>query len=175
MNGGKLLLAALVAFVAMFLVGSLWHMVVMADFYAERAPGPMREDPLLWSLALGLAVLALLMAWIYPKGYQGGSHVVEGAKFGAIIGVLWILPLQLVLHGLLEGTTLTLTFVDVPWHIVEQGIGGALIGFVYGRGTAARAAPEAGTQEQARPDAPRVDTARPGSTPGPDAGTGYPG
>lgn len=132
MSARKMLLAALAAFAAMFLLSWVWHELLFADFYADTSPGSFREAPLLWAVGLGYAVLALLMAWMFPKGYQGGSSVAEGVRFGMVMALVWILPLQLVLFGVLDFSIIH-TAVDVPWHLVEQGIGGALIGFIHGR------------------------------------------
>ena len=66
----------------------------------------------------------MLMAYLYPKGYSEGSPVGEGLKFGILIGLIWILPLGLIL--------------DAVWHLVEEGAGGIVIGLVYGRNARAQ-------------------------------------
>ena len=98
MNGRKFLLRALVAFVVAFLLSCLWHVLLMVDFYESNAGGAMRDPPLFWSIALGYMVVGLIMAYMYPKGYEGGSPVSEGLKFGALIGLLWWFPTNLVLY-----------------------------------------------------------------------------
>ena len=92
----------------------------------------MRDLPFFWSIALGYLVLGLLMAYIYPKGYSGGSPLGEGLKFGAIIGLLWWLPTNLVLYGVLDGP-FSIVLVDSAWPLVEEALGGAALGLVYGR------------------------------------------
>lgn len=131
MNARKLVLGAVAAFVAMLALSWVWHEALMADFYRSIEVRIMRESPVMWAIFAGYGVLALLMAWIYPKGYEGGSPAVEGAKFGAVIGILWILPLQLVLYGVMEGP-FSMVLVDAGWHVVEQGVGGVVLGLVYG-------------------------------------------
>ena len=75
-------------------------------------------------VTLGVLVLAFLMAFIYPYGYQGGAPVKEGMRFGAIMGLLWILPWSLVIVGIWAeldsdtylrtvGSTFTLAASDV--------------------------------------------------------------
>lgn len=130
MNARKLVLGAVSAFVVMFALSWVWHEALMAEFY-QMAEYPMRDSPMMWAVAAGYGVLALLMAWIYPKGYEGGASWVEGAKFGAVIGILWIVPWQLIMYGVMEGT-MSMVWVDGGWHIVEQGLGGIALALVHG-------------------------------------------
>jgi len=132
----KLLIGAVVAFAVMFLLGYLWHVVLMADFY-QNNPGEIgavdRETPMLFYIGLGYLSLSLVMAYIYPKGAEGDSHIMDGIKFGAIMGFLWIVPLSSVLYGATIITSKTLVLGDGLYHIVEGAIGGALIAMVYGK------------------------------------------
>ncbi len=132
MNGRRFLLGALAAFVVAFLLAGLWHVLLMADFYDSVQPGGMRQPPLFWSIALGYAVVGLIMSYMYPKGYEGGSPVSEGLKFGAVIGLLWWSPTQLVLYGALTGP-FSIVLVDGAWHLVEEGLAGIAVALVYGR------------------------------------------
>ena len=132
MNGRKFLLGALAAFVVGFLLSGLWHVLLMADFYESNAFGAMREPPLFWAIGLGYLVVGLIMAYMYPKGYAGGSPIAEGLKFGAIIGLLWWFPTNLVLYGAFDGP-FSIVLVDGAWHLVEEGLAGIALGLVYGR------------------------------------------
>lgn len=134
MNGRKLVLAALAAAVVGFLLSGLWHTLLMADFYESAAAGTTRDPPLFWSVCLGYLVVGLIMAYMYPKGYEGGSPAVEGFKFGALIGLLWWFPTQLVLYGVLDGP-FSIVLVEGGWHIVEEGIAGVAMAMVYGTRT----------------------------------------
>lgn len=132
MNGRKFLLGALAAFVVAFLLSGLWHVLLMADFYETNAAGAMREPPLFWSIALGYVVVGLIMSYMYPKGYEGGSPVGEGLKFGAVIGLLWWFATGLVLYGAQEGP-FSIVLVDGAWHVIEEGLAGIAVALVYGR------------------------------------------
>ena len=132
MNARKLFTGAIAAFVVAFPLSLLWHVVLMSDFYDSAAGGTMRDPPLIWSIILGYAVVCLIMSHMYPKGYEGGSAVTEGLKFGAMIGLLWWLPTQLVLYGALEGP-LSIVLVDGGWHLVEEGLAGIALAMVYGK------------------------------------------
>ena len=132
MNSRKLVLGALAAFAVAFPLSGLWHVLLMNDFYNSAAAGTMRDPPLFLFVALGYLVVGFIMAYMYPKGYEGGSPVREGLKFGALIGLLWWFPTQLVLYGALEGP-FSIVFVDGAWHLVEEGLAGVALAMVYGR------------------------------------------
>jgi hypothetical protein len=106
----------------------------MSGFYEAAATGATRQPPFYWSVGLGYLVVGFIMAYMYPKGYEGGSPAVEGFKFGAVIGLLWWLPTQLVLYGAFEGP-FSVVLVDGAWHVVEQGVAGIALAMVFGRGS----------------------------------------
>lgn len=132
MDARKLVLGAPAVFVVMFGLSWVWHEALMADLYRSTPLEPMRDSPLIASIAGGYALLSLVMAWMYPKGYEGGRPWIEGLTFGAVIGILWILPFQLVLYGVMEGP-LGMVAVDAGWHVIEQGLGGLVLGWIHGR------------------------------------------
>ena len=132
MNAKRFIIALVAGFVALFLLSALWHLLIMGDFYkANRSPAA-REQLQMGFIILGYVVLALLMAYIYPKGYSGGAPVTEGVKFGILIGLLWTLPRSIAIYGV-ENISGKLLIVDSIWHLIEQGIGGIVIGLVYGK------------------------------------------
>ena len=132
MNAKKCILALIVSFIVMFLLSGLWHMYIMGDFYMEQNPAA-KSEVMLGFVILGYAVLALLMAYAYPLGYKGGSPVGEGLRFGILIGLLWLVPRSIVLYGVENTGTGLVLIVDGVWHLAEQGIGGIIIGLIYGR------------------------------------------
>ena len=127
----KLILATLLAMVVMGALAALWHGWVLHDFYVAHSP-LRRETLLLRLMGLGYFVLAVMMAVMYPKGYEGGTPWSEGLRFGAFMGVLFTLPRGLVLYGAEGCHTGTLLVVDAAWHLVEQGAGGLVIALVHG-------------------------------------------
>ena len=128
----KFLTAFVAGFVVMFIISFLWHNVIMASFYNDHMGSVMRSEPIFLRILAGSIVLTALMAYIYPKGYAGDSPLTQGIKFGIIVGLLWTLPHGLIFSGVLN-ITLTGVLGDAAWHIVEEGITGAVIGLVYGK------------------------------------------
>ena len=133
MNTKKKLLSWITGFVVMFVLGFLWHQIIMGDFYDNQMSQVLRVELRIPFVILGYIVLAFLMAYVYPMGYQGGSPLKEGLRFGVLIGLIWVLPHGLVALGT-ENITVAGGLVDAIWHVVEQGIGGVVIGLVYGSG-----------------------------------------
>ena len=132
MNVKKFILAWLAAVVVAVFVGLGWHMFLMGDFYQAQSQALAREEPNFVFLFVGPLILYFLMALVYPIGYKGGSPVKEGFRFGALIGLIWVLPISVIDHGLYN-LPLTLVIVDSSWHVVQEGIGGIVIALVYGR------------------------------------------
>ena len=132
MNVKKFVLAWLAAVAIAYLVGFGWHMFLMGDFYQAQSQALAREEPNFVFLFVGPLILYFLMALVYPIGYKGGSPVKEGFRFGALIGLIWVLPISVIDHGLYN-LPLTLVIVDSSWHVVQEGIGGIVIALVYGR------------------------------------------
>ena len=120
------------AFVVMFGLGGLWHQVLMGDHYAAILPSVSRAEPNMVVVACGYLITAAVMAFIFPIGYKGGSGVAEGLRFGAVIGLLWWLPANVVLSGVYE-ITVASALVDGVWHIAEGAAGGVVIGVLYVR------------------------------------------
>ena len=100
MNVKKFVLAWVVAFVVTFLLAVLWHLFLLADFYEVQSQALAREEPNMAVIIVGYLILGFLMALVYPIGYKGGSPVKEGFRFGALIGLIWILPWSVIIHGL---------------------------------------------------------------------------
>ena len=113
----------------MFLLAGLWHMALMSDLYASDLN---RAEPILGLIAVSYFILALLMAYMYPKGIEGTNKITNGIKFGMVIGLIWVLPHALILHAVSEGGALNVILIDVGWHLVEQSGGGVVIALIYG-------------------------------------------
>ena len=56
----------------------------------------------------------------------------EGFRFAALIGIIMVLPLNVLFVGMF-GVSVGAAVLDVPWHVVEQGVTGAAIALVYGK------------------------------------------
>lgn len=129
MNIKKLIYAALAGGIAMWILAGVWHEFVMAAFYEAEA-GATHEGT--GVILLAYIILGFLMAYIYPMGYKGGKPVIEGLRFGILIGILWVFPHDLSMAGA-HGESLSYVFQNAAWHVVEQAAGGIIIGLIYGK------------------------------------------
>ncbi len=135
MNVKKWLLAGLLSFVVLCGLSYLWFMVLMQGFYETNFANLMAEDPNVMIIGIGYLILTFGMAYMYPHGYKGGSPIMEGLRFGVLIGILAYLSQNVILSEA-QDFTLKAGLVDSVYHIVEKGIGGIVIGLVYGTGAA---------------------------------------
>ncbi len=128
----KLVPAWLAATITAFALSLVWHLLLMADFYADHAQAVARAEPDFRFIILGYVVLGLLMAIAYPIGYKGGSPIAEGFRFGALFGLIWILPWSLIIVGIWN-VSFAGVAVDALWHVVEEGIAGIAVAYAYGK------------------------------------------
>lgn len=129
MNIKKLFQATAAAGFGMWVFSGIWHNLILANFYASET-GASHDG--IGVLLIAYLVLALIMAYIYPLGYKGGRPIVEGLRFGMLIGLLWVFPHELALAGA-HGDSISYVFKNAALHVVEQGFGGIIVGFIYGR------------------------------------------
>jgi hypothetical protein len=125
----KLLLSTIGAGVVMLGLSLLWHVVLMSDLYASDISRP---EPIMYLIVGSYFGLALVMSYMYPKGIEGTNKIANGLKFGALIGIIWIVPLSVIMYAATVGTPIKVIGIDAIWHIVEGGIGGVVIAMIYG-------------------------------------------
>ena len=129
MNFSRLALAALLAWGAFLLIGSFVHTVLLTDLYA-RATG-IRADAIHPSVGFGVALVGFFaFAYAYAKGYEGGSGVQEGMRFGVLVALMLISFAAVwgyVVFPISAGLAAALA-ID---YVVEFAIYGMIVGFVY--------------------------------------------
>ena len=135
MNLGRIVLAAVGAFVAYFVLGGL-SFALFPSLKNEflKYPAVYRSQETMKSfMAPGMAamfVAMLALAVIYAMLYQGGSGVAEGARFGALIGVFEVCAF--VVHNYVNlNIGLKLTLEQAVAYFVEWTVAGIVIGLIY--------------------------------------------
>jgi hypothetical protein len=136
MNARRFVLAGLAGFVAMFLLSLVFHLSVDDFLDAAFSSNMLRPDANIVSVVLGYVVAAFLMAYIYPIGYKSGKPIMEGLRFGLLMGLLITLPVVFDYYGILD-LPFAATWVDALYHVVEKIVGGVVIALVYGSGAGA--------------------------------------
>lgn len=125
------LLAGLAAFIVMFVLGGLWNTMIMAGFYAANAPinaRPPQEQSIMW-LAIGYALLAAFLTFLYAQSFQAKPSSAESLQFGTLFGLIATLPLYAILYAVWD-FSLAHIAVDSVYHAVEAAIGALVLGAV---------------------------------------------
>ncbi len=139
MNYVRLALAAVAATVFDVVYGFLVYGQALGPQFAAypgvyRAADDMSHMPV---LVVGIVLGTLAAAYIYAKGYEGGSGLAEGARFGAAIGAFVGGYVGLVDWAVLRiGRNLGVSLVIVGF--VEWLIIGVIIGLIYKPATASK-------------------------------------
>lgn len=131
----KLILLAVVASaLAMFSLAGLFTGVLAHDFIAQNLAGPaLRNPPNLPLVFAGYVLLALCMTLVHRRLFHGTPPTTwVNARFGMLAGVVWLMPYSLVLFGIYAFPYVALA-LDFSWALVEQGLGGVIIGAILGR------------------------------------------
>ena len=135
MNFTRIVLAALGAFVAYFVLGGL-SFVLIPSLKTEFLKYPLvyrSQDSMKSVIPVGMAAMLVAMvvlAVIYAMLYRGGSGVAEGARFGALIGVFAICAF--VIHNYVNlNIGAALTAQQSVAYSVEWVVTGIVIGLIY--------------------------------------------
>ncbi len=133
MNYARIVIAAIAATVVDGIYGiAVWGQVLSGQF--GRYPGIYRSSadqtaylPLMF---VGIFVGMFFASWIYAKGYEGGSGLMEGVRFGAVMGLLIGAYIAGVNYGIMRiGRRMALTYG--VGSLGEWILVGIAIGLVY--------------------------------------------
>jgi hypothetical protein len=137
MNPVRILLAALGAFVAYMALGfALFGLLPSLKTEFLKYPAVYRDQSGQMShMPVAMAeifVSMIVLAVLYALAYQGGSGLVEGARFGALIGLFAICAF--VLHNYANlNIGLKLTLQQSAAYFLEWLVVGIAIGLIYRR------------------------------------------
>jgi hypothetical protein len=138
MNYGRLVAAAVVATIVDAIYGFLVYGTALTSQFA-RFPGVYRtadQATYMPILFCGVFLAMLAATLIFAKGYEGGSALGEGIRFGILIGLAEVGYGAIIAYAITNiGRRLALSLAIA--NFVEWVISGAVIGLVYG--SAARA------------------------------------
>lgn len=130
----RTIFAVVAASVAMFSLAGLYTGVLAREFIATHVDKTlMRTPPNLALVFFGYFALALLMSLLYRRLVSvSGSPAWSGLRFGLAAAVCWLMPYSLVLFGVYNFPYEVLP-LDFLWAFVEQGVGGVIIGLIFGK------------------------------------------
>ena len=145
MNFPRIALAAVAAWLVSLPVGFLINDFLMADIYAANRAVMRPEADVTANLPLGFVFVLVgffAFAYAYAKGYEGGSGVMEGVRFGVLVALI-VMGFGLIWQYILYPITATMAAAMIVDSIVEFAIYGGVIGAIYrpaGTGVRQRAA-----------------------------------
>jgi hypothetical protein len=133
MNYGRLALAAIAAWVVDAVYGFVVYGTVLSSEFG-RYPGVYRPNDVapgyLPVLFLGILLAMFVASYIYAKGYEGGSGLQEGMRFGVLVGLLVVGYTCIVNYAILNiGRRLAGSVAIAA--LVEWTIAGIVIGTIY--------------------------------------------
>ena len=133
MNVKRLAMGALAAWVVSIAVGYVVNEILLVGLYEANAAAYRPEAELMANLPAGFGFSLLgmfVLGYMYVKGYEGGSGVSEGGRFGALAGLLlsfaavnWIWATMPI--------SFTLAVVMMVDYVIEYALYGAIIGGIY--------------------------------------------
>ena len=94
MKNKTLWIGFVAVYVVMMVIGYFLHEVMLADTYAALATvfRPKEQmDSMMWIMMLSGSVGIFLFCYIFTQGYEG-KGVMEGVRYGALMGVFLGLP-----------------------------------------------------------------------------------
>ncbi len=125
---GRLAAATAAVFVYLVLVNAVLFPIVFAEGLAEEFANP-RQEP--WNLfhLLAFAATAILLTWLVARMSRDRLSLREGAKAGALLGLLVSLPEHLHLYAMVDASALR-QFVPVLWILATWGVAGLVVALV---------------------------------------------
>ena len=133
MNVRRIALAAVVAWIVSLAIGFFVNDYLFAGMIAANSSALRPQAALNANLPIGLGVLLIAffaLAYAYAKGYEGGSGIAEGVRFGVTIGII-VVGFGTVWMWVMFPINGTLGVATVIDSVVECAIYGAIIGAVY--------------------------------------------
>jgi hypothetical protein len=133
MNFPRVVMAAVAAWVLYLGVSFVVHTVLLRDIYMQHA-GMMRpeaEAGAILPVGFGFALVGFFaFAYAYAKGYEGGSGMQEGLRFGVIVGIL-LCCFGTIWDYMVWPMSARLAVAWMVDYIIEFALYGALVGAIY--------------------------------------------
>ena len=131
--GSRFWLAAASYLVLTFIFAAGWHLALFKNVYA-RLGAFTRPRPIIALGMLSMLVQALVVAYLYPLFYRGGTPGIEGATFGLLLGVFMGSNAVLAEAGKSQIADLrTWIALEGVYYLLQFAVVGAAVGLVYGQ------------------------------------------
>jgi hypothetical protein len=128
MNWMRFILATVGGFIALVVVGLLWYTVVFASFYGDAILKTLQAATIM--IIVVDILRALILAYVYPIGYKGGTPWLEGIRFGVVMGLVAGLPTGFFLSAF--GQPMNVAGMQLVFHVVQGAVLGVVVALIYG-------------------------------------------
>ena len=133
MNFPRVAAAAVAAWVLYMVMGYLVHGLLLADLYRQSSAvmRPESEANAILPFNFGVALIGFFaFAYAYAKGYEGGSGLQEGLRFGVLISIMLCTFVSIWQYMVWPATAglLTAWLID---YVVEFALYGMVVGVIY--------------------------------------------
>lgn len=118
-------MAVLICAAVMLGLSYLWHGVLLNDYVDLRIPLPMY-----FGLASIVYLIIAFVLHLLHRNFQMREMRAKGMLVGACLG-FFIYLIAFVLGVSFSQSSTTHIAVDFVWQMIEQGIGGGLLGLLY--------------------------------------------
>lgn len=133
MNAKKTMLAAIGYIVVTFIIAAGWHLGLFKGVYDELEIFT-RKEPLIHLGIISMILQGVVLAYIYPIGYQGGSPIKEGLRFGLLMGIFMGSNAVFAEAGKQQVSSLsTWLILESIYYLLQFSIVGIVIGWIYGK------------------------------------------
>lgn len=134
MNTQRWLVSSAAAFVVIFALEFVINGILLSDLYKQTASVWRPEAEimrLMWLMWLSYAISALVLAFVYTKGYEAAkSGIGQGVRFGLYMGIFLAASISLGFYAVLPIPGI----LAVYWFIggvAEYVVAGAVVGAIY--------------------------------------------
>lgn len=133
MNIQKIILATISYLLLTMAIAYPWHMIWFHDLYAGMGAYT-RPKP---SIPLGMLAMltqGIVIAYLYPYFYKGGSPVLQGIKFSLIMGVVVYSVMGFAMAAKININPITtFLFYSLVFQLIQFILTGAALGLIYGK------------------------------------------
>lgn len=128
----KFLLSATLAYIVLSMAVAVpWHFVLFEELY-QRLAMYNREPPIVPLGMLSMLIQGLVLAYLYPGFGKSGRPVLDGIRFGLVMGAFLFSVSTLANVAKMQVTSVTdFVLVQAAFHAVQFVIVGAAIGLLY--------------------------------------------
>ena len=129
----KIILATVSYVILTMAIAYPWHMMWFHDLY-EGMGAYTRPEP---SIPLGMLAMltqGIVIAYLYPFYYKGGSPILQGIKFSLIIGMVVYSVMGFAMAAKIDINPIsTFLFYSLIFQCIQFVITGTALGLIYGR------------------------------------------